>query len=208
MKRWMVAALLLVALSAQAGERGKGAWKEVQDDDGITVWTRDVQGSSVREVKAQGAIDAPIDRIWDVLVSVEKYTEFMPYVLEAKVLERPSASESVEYQRIDPPFVDMRDYVLRVQLDKNTTTGVYKRTWSPVEGKGPQPCSDCVRLTVVDGSWTLERVGEQQTLVTYYLYTDPGGSIPAWVANKANSTSVPDLLTAVKKRSLNPSYKR
>jgi hypothetical protein len=60
----------------------------------------------------------------------------------------------------------------------------------------------------VKGNWTIEKLTDTQTRITYYLYTDPGGSIPNWIANKANKQSVPDLLDAVRKRAANPAYKR
>jgi hypothetical protein len=45
----------------------------------------------------------------------------------------------------------------------------------------------------------LAREGGQKTEATYYVYTDPGGSIPKWIANKANSTAVPDVFKAIRK---------
>ncbi len=63
-------------------------------------------------------------------------------------------------------------------------------------------------MTVCDGTWTVERLGSQSTRLEYWLYTDPGGSIPTWIANKANNTSVPDLLDAVRKRAHDPQWKK
>ena len=54
---------------------------------------------------------------------------------------------------------------------------------------------------VNEGSWTLEALdGGRRTRATYYLYTDPGGSIPKWIANKANTMALPDLFEAIRKR--------
>ena len=49
-------------------------------------------------------------------------------------------------------------------------------------------------------NWKLEsRDNGTQTFVTYYLFTDPGGAIPGWVANRANTTAVPNVLLAVRR---------
>jgi hypothetical protein len=57
-----------------------------------------------------------------------------------------------------------------------------------------------VRVKLNNGYWLLEpREEGKKTFVTYYLYTDPGGSLPKWIADKANKTSVPDVLRAVRK---------
>ena len=58
-----------------------------------------------------------------------------------------------------------------------------------------------VRVKLDTGSWLLEpREGGKKTFVTYYLHTDPGGSLPAWVADKANKSSMPDVMRAVRKQ--------
>jgi hypothetical protein len=183
-------------------------WQAIKDSDGVQVWARAVPDSPVREVKAQSVIEAPVSRVWYVLGDLEHYTEFMPYVEEARVLSSAGADARYEYLRLDPPLVSKRDYVLKTTLEINEQTGVYVRRFQAISDRGPPPQDGTVRLNLVDGSWTLERIDATHTLATYWLHTDPGGSLPAWITNKANNTSVPDLLAAVRQRSLNPAWKR
>ena len=57
-----------------------------------------------------------------------------------------------------------------------------------------------VRVKVNTGSWLLEpREEGKKTFVTYSLLTDPGGSLPKFVADKANKKAVPDVIRAVRK---------
>jgi len=65
-----------------------------------------------------------------------------------------------------------------------------------------------VRISTCEGYWSLERLSPASTRVIYWLYTDPGGSIPAWIANKANKTSVPDLMRAVPRALAQPEWQR
>ena len=58
-----------------------------------------------------------------------------------------------------------------------------------------------IRLKVNTGSWTMEPIdGGKRTLATYQLLTDPGGSIPTFIANKANTKALPELFSRVRKR--------
>ena len=58
-----------------------------------------------------------------------------------------------------------------------------------------------IRLKVNTGSWTMEPIdGGKRTLATYQLLTDPGGSIPTFIANKANTKALPELFARVRKR--------
>ncbi|MBI5507572.1 MAG: cyclase [Deltaproteobacteria bacterium] len=186
----------------------KAPWEEIKNDDGIRVWVREVAGSSIREVKAETQVYAAADKVWAVVRDVPHYAEFMPYVLQAKVVGDAGANARYEYQLIDPPLVDRRDYTLKATDQEDPATGVYRREWVPANDKGPPLVDGVVRVQICDGYWLIERQGDKQTKVTYWLYTDPGGKIPAWIANKANTTSVPDLIRAVRNRSQNPAWRR
>ena len=195
--------LLAGCLLAAPPSRG---WEQVEEDDGITVWVREVPDSDVREVKASTIVDVPASRVWEVLLDTMKYREFMPYIVETRILGK-HATGQYEYQRIDPPIVDMRDYAIKVVWEKDEANGVYKRSWSPANEKVPER-DDCVRVKTNQGSWTVTVAGPKKAHVEYHLYTNPGGSIPDWMANKANTTSVPTLLDAVRRRSIDPTWKR
>ncbi len=203
----MLHALTFLALNILAVPANTNPWDEVKNADGLRVWARDVPGSNIREVKAETDVAVAPERVWEVLADIEHYTEFMPYVLEARVLA-PHETGHFEYQRIDPPLVDQRDYTLRVTRTANPALGEWRHSWVPANDRGPAAKNGVVRVTIAEGYWQLNRIDATHTKVTYWLYTDPGGSIPAFVANKANTTSVPDLLGAVKHRALNPAWRR
>ena len=40
-----------------------------------------------------------------------------------------------------------------------------------------------VRIPYLDGFWLLEKIDDNKTKVTYQVHADPGGTIPAWLAN-------------------------
>jgi len=197
-----------LAIAALFAPGNPNPWQQVKNDDGMVVWAREVPGSSIREVKAETTVDVRAERVWEVLSDVAKYVEFMPYLVETRILGPAGERARYEYQLIDPPLVDRRDYTLRVSFEEQPETGVFRRAWTPANDKGPPAKDGVVRVAVCEGSWTVERKGAEQARVVYWLYTDPGGAIPNWVANRANATSVPDLLRAVRQRSLNPQWRR
>jgi hypothetical protein len=65
-----------------------------------------------------------------------------------------------------------------------------------------------VRLVVNRGSWELGPADPAgaRTRAVYCLFTDPGGSLPAWLANQANRTGIPDVFAAVRKAASDPRY--
>jgi hypothetical protein len=85
---------------------------------------------------------------------------------------------------------------------------IYKNRWTPIPG-GPPAKSGAVRLTVNDGYWLLEAAaGGKRTKARYYVFTDPGGNIPSFIANAANSKAIPDLFAAVRKAAKRSKYRK
>ena len=183
-------------------------WQEVNKNDNVVVWAREVPHSNVREVRAEGIINAPAERVWEVLGDNTHFVDFMPYVVETHVVAPNGSGGHYEYTLLNPPLVSKRDYTLDVTLLEDPDGGAYIRSWTTANHKGPPPQDGTVRLEVVEGNWTLERIDPTHTRATYTLHTDPGGSIPGWMANKANTTSLPDLINAVRHRSLDPNWHR
>ena len=64
-----------------------------------------------------------------------------------------------------------------------------------------------MRVKVATGSWQFDSVqGGKATKITYTVRSDPGGSIPSWIANRANRQTVPDVMRALLKQSKKSRY--
>ena len=168
---------------------------------GFGVWTREKPGSDVKEVRAVGEIDAPPAEVFKVISDYEHQKGNMPYVEDQKVFSR-TEGEVVLWTVADFPLVSKRDWVIKSKLEKNIEGGKYRASWEVTELKEALPAAlGVVRLKINTGSWTLEPLDEgKRTRGTYYIFTDPGGSIPSFIANKANTKALPDLFEAVRKR--------
>lgn len=180
-------------------------WKLAAEDDGIKVYGREREGSEVREMRAIGLIDATPQEVWKVLRDLEAYTRTMPYTEEAKVLKKSEGDkETLFYSCLNTPLVSRRDYIIKLvdESDWKEGKGFLKVTWTAINDQDAlKPVKeDIVRVRVNDGYWLLEpREDGKKTFATYYVYTSPGGSIPNWIANKANGIAVPKVFASIKK---------
>lgn len=197
----------LVVVLAGATVHAKPDWELVYNRNDIRVWARTSPSSPIRELKAQVTVEAPREHVWQILRDVPNMPEFMPYVLHSEVLGRGDAGTQYEYHVVDPPFVSKRDYVVRVSEQRPNDADTWECRWTADPERGPPPPAGVVRLQVVDGRWVVRRLNAERTEVTYFLHTDPGGAIPAWLANRANTTSLPDLMRAVQNRAANRSWR-
>lgn len=194
-------ALAAALLSAQ--DAGPG-WEKKAEGQGVTIYSRAHPGSDVKEIRAVGEVDAPPLAVLRVVSDFSRYKDVMPYTEESKVLLREDGGKVVHfYTVINAPFVSRRDYSLRVvdESDWKGGQGFLKVHWT-LSDKGPAPKNGNVRVKVNEGGWLLEPLdGGKRTRATYLLFTDPGGTLPTWIINKANSSAIPDIFAALRKES-------
>jgi hypothetical protein len=188
-----------VAFSALADD---GGWVTAQTQP-ILIKTRARPGTDVREVWAEGTLAAPTVDIQDAVTDVKRFTQFMPYMVEARQLASPGPDGGIYvYSRIDVPVLDARDFVHLSYTDRDAHTdpeGVFQNHWSAVDGKVPHK-PNVVRLKMSEGSWLVQPLpGGDKSHVIYRFAVDPGGAVPGWVANKSNTGGAGDTFKNVEK---------
>lgn len=191
---------LLALLIAAAPEP---PWEQVAHDDGVTVLTREKPGTGIQELRATGDFDAAPGAVWKALWDYPNYRKNMPSTEVSDVLATEEGGKTIYfYSVISAPFVAKRDYVLRIRdtTDPKDPAGALTVSWTVVTDKGPPAKRDMVRLKVNDGFWRLEpRDGGKRTHATYYLFTDPGGSLPKWIVNLANKSTIPEVFRCLRR---------
>ncbi|HEY3446963.1 MAG TPA: START domain-containing protein [Myxococcales bacterium] len=186
-------------------------WEVKAETKGVTVHSRPKAGSDIKELKTTGEIDSPPPAVFRVLTDLEAYKETMPYTEESKVIETEDVNGKKAwhfYSLINAPLASRRDYTIKIEDQSDWQDGKgYLKTYWDISAKGPEPKKGVVRVKVNQGSWMLEPVdGGKKTKATYLLFTDPGGSLPTWIANKANSSAIPDIFVQLRKLSKEPKY--
>jgi uncharacterized protein YndB with AHSA1/START domain len=201
--------LLLALLPLNSPDPG---WQPAYDRQGVRVWTRqpaDPTHQGALELRAESTVAAPPERVWAVVNDLAHYPEFMPYVVDARLVAQ-HHGHRFEYIRLNPPVISPRDYTLAVDRTEDAAKHLYVRRWTTANAEGPPPRRDSVRLALCDGSWTVQPAADgipSHTQLTYWLMTDPAGSTPSWIARRASTQGIPDLLDAIAKRSLEPNWR-
>lgn len=128
-------------------------------------------------------IDAPPDRLFDIIVDYDRYPEFLSEVKEAKTSNRRGNEADVAYGI---------DLVKRIRY---TLHHVEERPravhWTFVKGE---------MMRDNHGSWTLEPTPDGKTRATYTIEVGVGPLVPRSIVNALVDQSLPKLLEAFKKR--------
>jgi Polyketide cyclase / dehydrase and lipid transport len=184
-------------------------WTLESDSDGITVYSRKPEDSSIREVLAESTILAPLARVLGAIEDYRNYPEFMPYVEESAVWEESEGKIRLFLQLGFPPPISDRYYtiVMHRPPDPLDAAAVFV-LWDAARDDLPRKTGRGIEVTVNRGGWRLQPgAGAGETRVLYYVHTDPGGSLPAWAVNLANTVAVPKIIMRLKERVIAHDFK-
>lgn len=167
--------LRLALLLLQAGPD----FTEVEEADGVTVSARPVTGSELVELRLTTTTTKSPGSLCNAAFGDGKFNPDEPDLKSRRVISE-GADERVTYDQIDPPVVSNRDYAAR---SKRIRSGddVCRVIFEAANEVAPSKPAGFVRITKLRGEWRFERRQDGKTHVTYFVFTDPGGSIPAFM---------------------------
>lgn len=152
-------------------------WKREAAPDGVTLESRPVKDSAFYEYRAQADTDAPVPALCDAVFDWGTVSKDHQQ-LKARTLLEDHPDSRIVYDQLDPPVVSCRDFAFTVTRDRRAD-GSCRLDFFPTNEKAPRSPDGWVRMEKLKGSWTFEPRGGGKTHVTYQLWADPAGSIPA-----------------------------
>lgn len=168
----MVTAILSLVLA------GEPAWAKDSEVDGISIELREVAGSPFPELRLVHVTKkATLAQLCDEAWGDGRYDPTEPDLKARRVLEE-DAGVRLTWEEIAPAVVSPRDYLLRQTVERSANRCVvrYQATTDP---RAPAKAG-FVRISKLWGSWAFE-AEEGGVKVTYLSFSDPGGSIPAFL---------------------------
>jgi len=191
----LAAALVLFGSLAVAAE-----WEKVSDKDGVLVERRPVAGSPFAEVRATARSELPPSAIFETVWNHSEYTQFVPHLRRLDILSD-TGDERVTYEQVSVPLVSDRDYAVRLHKRVDAAAQRYEIDFATANDLAPPSDGRHERVRSIRGSWLIEPgPGGAGSVVRYNVVSDPGGSIPAWIANRAQRDTVAELVRAMLKR--------
>lgn len=130
----------------------------------------------------QVVIDAPVERVFEIITDYARYPEFLPDMKEARIISR---TNGVTLVRFELELIMRVSYTLRLVEEPP-----YALSWTLEEAK---------MIEENNGGWKLLREGER-TRATYALDVKLRGLIPKSVSTRLLGTTLPQTLERFKAR--------
>ena len=175
--------LLFINLSFAQEQKKAEEWTYVTKKDDITVYTKTSKNSPIRALKALGLVNAPVDKILNILRDVDSASEWLPNLIERTHVKDISDTEAIIYEVSDLPWpVSDREMVLHNKLSLSKDKKSIILYFKSVEDDAKKPNDDYVRAKVHYGKITFKPIGKT-THIEMILLADPMGSVPKWAVN-------------------------
>lgn len=158
-------------------------WHKSREGDGIIVYTRSQEGTPFKEIKAVVTIESSLNSIVGALTDYDNYKNWVYSTSKSKMVKKINEREFLAYHYIDAPWpVNDRDVVMHIALSQDPKT--FKTTvHSTSQHNYLKSVENVVRVKNNVAIWELQPIAKNKVECTYYLKSDPGGNIPAWILN-------------------------
>jgi len=178
MKFFLLAGFLLMLTTTQQ------VWELKKDKSDIQVFTRSVEGSSVDEFKGITTLKGvTLKEVLTVILDVENYTSLFPDCMNPRILKQEGKYYDIHLVEVNTPWpVKPRDAIYEQITTLSPDEKKARINLKPLPDYVPEN-KNFLRIQKGTGFWELEEDGQGGVKVIYQFHGDPGGDIPAWLAN-------------------------
>ncbi len=199
-----LAAMLLGAgaLLAVAGPLQAEPWRLVKDQAGIQVFLSKVPGSKYQAYRGIVRLKTDMPTLLALQEDVSGSCAWIYACREQRLLKHEDGQSWI-YSRFNMPWpVRPRDAVLRVTT-RQGVDGSVTRILSGVADYLPEQ-KGWVRVSKAEGYWAFIPKAAGEVEVIYQMHSEPGGSVPAWLAGSFVVDAPYNTLEGLRRRVIRP----
>jgi hypothetical protein len=143
-------------------------------------------------VLVMGLVDAPPQRVWEVMADCEHEAEFLPRVVDAAMRDRIGDEFTCELV-VDLPFPLADAHTATRNHVRRLPDGGFQRWWQLVPGEWSYRRDD--------GSWTVHPYEDgRRSLLVHRLDIVPKTVVPGWILRAAGAQHAPATFQAIRAR--------
>jgi hypothetical protein len=175
---------LLITLLLAPGCLFADEWRQIRtasERTDVSTWVRPVEGNPLNAFRGQTEVPYPMLTAIAVLSDVENFPKWVFQCHAARLM--PEVGPDVAYIQIKGIWpVSDRDGVARTEISQNPDTLTTEIRSVAAPGLMDE-IPGTVRIPELDNRFVFEVLPDGWTRITFETRVDPGGMIPAWLAN-------------------------
>lgn len=176
----------------------------------IVTGMEDVPGSSTKKAWGAALLDVPIGPVWSALNDETRQSRYTAVAYSELIAGEPCKPGRRVLQFVEVPWVTDRWWIgvpkANHELMRASGGSVRELAFESsvdaseiVSESGRQIIDQGMPIGFSRGAWFLVAVDARHTYVEYYLWSDPGGRVPAGLASTFASKGVRENIEAIRK---------
>jgi hypothetical protein len=162
---------------------GQYKWKLSKEKDGIKVYQSELQHSSYKAIKVECTLPGNYDKLIAVLNNVSGQKDWVYHNKTSYMIKKVNPYEFYYYTEASLPWpMSNRDAIVHLTMDRDSLNRFLKIMSVSVPDYISEQ-SGKVRVTRSTISWNVTMPTANTIKIIYVFEAEPGGNIPAWVAN-------------------------
>ncbi|MEO7924848.1 MAG: START domain-containing protein [Chitinophagaceae bacterium] len=162
---------------------GQYNWKLEKDKEGIKVFTSDVAHSPFKAIKVECTLKGSYTKLLTILGRVSDFSDWIYNTKLTKMVKQINANDFTYYSETHLPWpMANRDVVIRVRVKTDSLPNFLTIAGND-ESNEVIEIPGKVRVKHYKSYWKVTAPAPGSIRIFYILELDPGGSIPAWIAN-------------------------
>lgn len=175
-------------------------WELKKDKDSIRVYSRTVKDSKFNDLKGTFNLRGDFLQLCSILEDVNNYKSWVYSTKSSMLIEKKAAGNLIYYCEISAPWpISNRDFYSNIKIWCDSATGQLHISSRNVSGDYPVK-NHLVRIPYLKADWSVTKLSPGWLHIEYTLGWDPGGSIPAWVANMFSTAGPFESFSELKKK--------
>jgi hypothetical protein len=158
-------------------------WEFSKQKNGISLYLSDAPGTPYKAVKVECTLTGTYTKLVALLTNVPQFNKWIYNTRTSWILKQYTPLDFIYYSETTMPWpLSNRDVVIHVQIKTDSLpkfliiTGAGQPDFFP-------PVFSRVRVPKYKASWKVTMPTSNTIGISYILDLDPGGNIPAWLAN-------------------------
>ena len=172
-------------------------WKILDSSSDSLVSIKEISGRDLFAVMVKKDIDLPKEILQDVIMDVNNYKQFLKSsdsFISSEIKKTTDFVDGYQFIPINIPFINDREYLFRMYpcgfKDDDSISIIHWYLLNENENIVDEKNHSATYLSHGAGLWTAEENLNNITSFSYRLYMDPGGSLPTFLIDMINKTSV------------------
>ena len=174
---------VILLTSAILTSFGQYKWKLSKDKDGIRIYVSENPRSKFKSIKVECTFPGTFDKLIAVLTDVSHLKDWVYNTKTSYLIKKITPYDLYYYTETSIPWpMSNRDAVVHLKIIKDTSQSFVKVS-STSENRLVPEKEGKVRIVYSLVNWYVTMPTTKTISIIYTFEADPGGSLPAWLAN-------------------------